>query len=124
MINAAFGGIVSVQLNGHVAITFRRDGSFCVLAHIDIHIRDGDLSGLILLRLDGDGIRGRSRIAVRLVDDGFGGLLFLLHAARLGDILVSVRFCFHGDAALCQIIGFRQCAQGHGRCQQQGQCDR
>ena len=83
-----------------------------------------DLGGLVFLRLDGDGIRGRSRIAVRLVDDRIGGLLFLLHAARLGDILVAVRFCFHGDAALCQIIGFRQSAQGQGRCQQQGQCDR
>ena len=100
MIITAFGGIVSVQLNGHVAIAFRRDGSFFLLAHIDVHIRDGDLGGLVFLRLDGDGIIGGSGVAVRLVDDGFGGLLFLLHAARLGDIPVAVRFCFHGDAAL------------------------
>ena len=131
-IDPALGGVIPVQLDGHVAVSLSRDGSItgnsiCLVtsaAHIDIHIRDGDLGGLVFLRLDGDGIRGRSRIAVRLVDDGFGGLLFLLHAARLGDILAAVRFCFHGDAALCQIIGFRQCAQGHGCCQQQGQCDR
>ena len=121
---AAFGGVVSFQFYGHISVSFCGNGSIPGAAHIDVHIRDGDLGGLVLLRLDGDGIRGRSRIAVRLVDDGFGGLLFLLYAARLGDILVAVRFRFHGDAALCQIIGFRQCAQGQGRCQKQGQCDR
>ena len=124
MINAALGSIVTVQFDGHAAVSPCGNSGLALATHIDVHIGDGDLSGLFFLRLDGDGIRGRSRIAVRLVDDGFGGLLFLLHAARLGDILVAVRFCFHGDAALCQIIGFRQCAQGHGCCQQQGQCDR
>ena len=124
MIITAFGGIVSVQLNGYAAVSPCGNSGLVLAAHIDVHIRDGDLGGLVLLRLDGDGICGRRRIAVRLVDDGFAGLLFLLHAARLGDILVAVRFRFHGDAALGQIIGFRQCAQGHGRCQQQGQCDR
>ena len=123
MIIAAFGGIVSVQLNGYAAVSPCGNSGLALAAHIDVHIRDGDLGSLVFLRLDGDGIRGRSRIAVRLVDDRIGGLLFLLYAARLGDILVAVRFCFHGDAALCQIIGFRQCAQGQGCCQEQGQGD-
>ena len=124
MIPAALGSIVTVQLNGYAAVSPCGNSGLALAAHIDVHIRDGDLGGLVLLRLDGDGVRGRSRIAVRLIDDRIGGLLLLLHAARLGDILVSVRFCFHGDAALGQIIGFRQCAQGHGCCQEQGQCDR
>ena len=123
MFTAAFGGIVAIQLDGHAAVSPCGNSGLVLVAHIDVHIRDGDLGGLVLLRLDGDGICGRRRIAVRLVDDGFAGLLFLLHAARLGDILVAVRFCFHGDAALGQIVGFRQCAQGQGRCQEQGQDD-
>ena len=124
MIGPALGGVIPVQLDGHVAVSPCGNSGLALAAHIDVHIRDGDLGGLVFLRLDGDGIRGRSGVAVRLIDDSFGGLLFLLHAARLGDILVAVCFCFHGDAALCQIIGFRQCAQGHGCCQKQGQCDR
>ena len=124
MIPAALGGIVSIQFNGHVAVSPCGNSGLALAAHIDVHIRDGDLGSLVFLRLDGDGIFGRRRIAVRLVDDRIGGLLLLLHAARLGDILVAVRFRFHGDAALGQIIGFRQCTQGQGCCQKQGQCDR
>ena len=124
MIGPALGGVIPVQLDGHAAVSPCGNSGLVLAAHIDVHIRDSDLGGLVFLRLDGDGIIGGSGVASRLVDDGFVGLLFLLHAARLGDILVAVRFRFHGDAALCQIIGFRQCAQGHGRCQKQGQCDR
>ena len=97
----AFGCVIPFQLDGHIAVSLGRDGRFSFnrpqpgviatsAAHIDIHIGDGDLGGLVLLRLDGDGIRGRSRIAVRLVDDGFGGLQFFLYAVFLGDVLVAV----------------------------------
>ena len=115
---AAFGCIVSIQFDGHVAVSLCGNGSCSLLAHIDIHIGDGDLGGLILLCLDGDGIRGRSRVAVRLGDDGVGGLLFLLRAALLGDVL-PILPGFHGDAAIGQVILLCQCTQRDRRHQQQ-----
>ena len=131
---AALDRIAAIQFDGHVAFSLGGDGSVSrnhrsrVLvytcfgtAHINIHIGDGDLGGLVFIRLDGDGILGGGRFAVRLLDDGFGGLMLPRYAVLLGDVLAAL-LGLHGDAALRQVIYLRQGRQRDRQDQHQRHC--
>ena len=55
--------VVAVQLDADVAIAGGGNGCLALLnAHVDVHIGERDVCGLVLLRMDGDGVfRGASR---------------------------------------------------------------
>ncbi len=120
---AAPDRVLTLQLNGHVA--FARGGnsgaSGCA-AHIDVHVLERDIGGLIFCRRDGDSVGCRGGVAARLEDDGGGRLLLIGNNAGLADILASVVACRDLDAAVCKVIFLCKGSQRQVGKQQQCQC--
>ena len=116
IIITALHGILSVQLDGHVAGARCLDGGYVEGSTVvDVHIVQGDLGGGILRRVDGDGVGGRG-FTVPLGDDG-GIVIFA--GTTLGYRLAGFRG-IDGDAAVLQIPGIRQNGHRQAANKQQG----
>ena len=111
-VKTAFDCVFALQLDGHVTRTTGGNSSASAsdititarAAHVDVHVLERDIGGLIFCRRDGDSVGCRGGVAARLEDDGGGRLLLIGNNAGLADVLASVVACRDLDAAVCKVI--------------------
>ena len=111
MRKTALEGAVAVQLNADIALAGGGNGGLARTAHVDVCAGEGDVCGLILLRVDGDGVfRGASRNDGRAVRN--------IDLRALGDRLPAAPGVY-GDVALADVPSRRQRRHGQAGEKQQ-----
>ena len=103
--------VASVQLDVHIALAGGGNGGLARTAHVDVHAGEGDVCGLILLRVDSDGVsRGASR--------NDGGAVRNIDLRPLGNCLPAASGVY-GDVAVADVPSRRQRRHGHADEKQQ-----
>ena len=101
----------AVQLDADIALAGGGNGGLALIAHVDACTGEGDACGLILLRVDGDGVfLGAS------LDDG--GIVRNIDLRPLGDRLPAASGVY-GDVALADVPLRRQRRHGQAGEKQQ-----
>ena len=111
MIGGALERVVAVQLDADIALAVCGNGGLTRTAHVDAHAGEGDACGLILLRVDGEGVILRASR-----NDGRA----VLHSgsASLRDRLPAASGVY-GDVALADVPLRRQRRHGQAGEKQQ-----
>ena len=103
----------AVQLDADIALAGGGNGGLALIAHVDVHTGEGDVCGLILLRIDGDGVFRRASL-------NDGSVILHSGSAALGHRLAAVSGA-DGNVAVLQ-IPFRR-KRGHRQVHDQQQRD-
>ena len=104
MSKTALEGAVAVQLDADIALAGGGNGGLNRVAHVDVCAGEGDVCGLILLCVDGDGVfRGASRNDGRAVRN--------IDLRALGDRLPAASGVY-GDVAVTDVPVRRQRRHG------------
>ena len=101
----------AVQLDADIALAGGGNGGLALIAHVDACTGEGDACGLILLRVDGDGVF----LGASLND---GSVVLHSGSASLGDRLPAAPGVY-GDVALADVPLRRQRRHGQTREKQQ-----
>ena len=101
----------AVQLDADIALAGGGNGGLALIAHVDACTGEGDACGLILLRVDGDGVF----LGASLND---GSVVLHSGSASLGDRLPAAPGVY-GDVALADVPLRRQRRHGHADEKQQ-----
>lgn len=105
--------VASVQLDVHIALAGRGNGGLARDAHVNVYILNGDVCGLVFLRIDGDGVFRRASL-------NDGSVVLHSGSAALGYRL-AVFSGADGNVAVLQ-IPFRR-KRGHRQVHDQQQRD-
>ena len=101
----------AVQLDADIALAGGGNGGLALRAHVDVCAGEGDVCGLILIRVDGDGVfRGASR--------NDGGAVRNIDLRPLGDRLPAAPGVY-GDVAVADVPLRRQRRHGQAGKKQQ-----
>ena len=104
MSKTALEGAVAVQLNADIALASGGNGGLDLIAPVDVCAGEGDACGLILLRVDGEGVfRGASR--------NDGGAVRNIDLRPLGDRLPAAPGVYD-DVAVANVPSRRQRRHG------------
>ena len=105
--------VASVQLDVHIALAGGGNGGLARTAHVNVYILNGDVCGLVFLRIDGDGVFRRASL-------NDGSVVLHSGSAALGHRLAAVSGA-DGNVAVLQ-IPFRR-KRGHRQVHDQQQRD-
>ena len=104
MVFTAHERAVAVQLDADISRAGRGNGGLTRTAHVDVHAGEGDACGLILLRVDGEGV-------IRGASHNDGGAALHSGSASLRDRLPAAPGVY-GDVALADVPLRRQRRHG------------
>ena len=96
--------VASVQLDVHIALAGGGNGGLARDAHVNVYILNGDVCGLVFLRIDGDGVFRRASL-------NDGSVVLHSGSASLGDRLPAAPGVYD-DVAVADVPGRRQRRHG------------
>ena len=102
---------VAVQLDADIALAGGGNGCLALTAHVNVHAGEGDACGLVLLRVDGEGV-------IRGTSHNDGGAVHYGGSASLRDRLPAAPGVY-GDVALADVPLRRQRRHGNASEKQQ-----
>ncbi len=97
--------VASVQLDVHIALAGGGNGGLARTAHVDVCAGEGDVCGLVFLRIDGDGV-------FRRASRNDGGIVRNIDLRPLGDRLPAASGV-DGDVAVADVP--LRCQRRHGQ---------